>query len=299
VSIAYRNDNYIGEQIFPVIPVQKQADKYFKYTKADWFRNEAGPRAPGTIGPEGGYTLSTDSYSCVPIAFTKVVTDEEENNSDDPLQPQRTAVEFATDKLLLYHEVAVAGLVFGAGTWAASATPATTWDNPASDPMSDIETGKESLVGSIGREPNVCVMGREVWTDLRRHPDLLDLFKYTRKGMLTVAEFADMFEFPKVLIGTAIYATLLESQMVPASGVLTASTQTYTKIWGKSMWIGWVPPNASLGVPAAGYTFAWKSRTVEAFRREEEKSTAYRVEYNVDVKATATDAGYEFISCVA
>lgn len=29
ISIAYRNENYIAEQIFPNVPVQHQSDKYF------------------------------------------------------------------------------------------------------------------------------------------------------------------------------------------------------------------------------------------------------------------------------
>jgi hypothetical protein len=29
ISIAYRNANYIGEQIFPRVPVQKKSDVYF------------------------------------------------------------------------------------------------------------------------------------------------------------------------------------------------------------------------------------------------------------------------------
>jgi hypothetical protein len=43
-SIAYRNDMYIADQVFPNVPVRKAADKYFIFDKVAWFRNEAGPR---------------------------------------------------------------------------------------------------------------------------------------------------------------------------------------------------------------------------------------------------------------
>ena len=32
---------------FPVIPVQKQADKYYVFSKSDWMRTDAQRRAPG------------------------------------------------------------------------------------------------------------------------------------------------------------------------------------------------------------------------------------------------------------
>jgi hypothetical protein len=298
VSIAYRNDMYIGEQVFPNVTVQKAADSYFIFDKVAWFRNEAAPRAPGTRSAEGGYSLSQGTYSCIEVAFSKVVTDEEEDNADTPLTPRRTAVEFATDKIFLNKEKQIADLVFDAGTWAASATPGTTWDDPASDPISDIEAGKEALVKAIGREPNVMVMGREVWTDLKRHPDLLDLYKHTRRGMITTADFTNLFEIPKLLVGTAIYASANEQDAyeVPAG---TSVAVTYSFIWGKNAWLGWVPPAPALGIPAAGYTFSWKNRVVAQFRREEERATKYECLENFDVVATATDAGYEFINCVA
>lgn len=301
VSIAYRNESYIGDSVFPNVPVKKQADKYFIFDKAAWFRNEAGPRAPGTRAVEGGYSLSQGSYACEEVAFAKVVADEEEQNADDPLMPRRTAVEFATDKILLSREVEIAKKVFNGGSWSASNTPSTTWDDTASTPIEEIEVAKETVALAIGREPNVCVMGRQVWTDLRTHPDLLDTFKYTQRGLLTVAEFQNLFGFQKVLIGTAIYASAneVDAMQYPSSGTLTGVTVTYSAVWGKNMWLGWVPNAAALGVPAAGYTFTWKPRSVAQFRRDEEESTVYRVREHYDVAVTCADAGYEFISCVA
>ena len=48
ISVAYIQDQnyFIANKVFPSIPVEKQSDKYFKYTKGDWFRDEAAVRAP-------------------------------------------------------------------------------------------------------------------------------------------------------------------------------------------------------------------------------------------------------------
>lgn len=301
ISIAHRNEMYIGEQVFPDVTVLKESDKYFIFDKVAWFRNEAGPRAPGTRANEGGYTLSSEQYTAIEIAFAKVVTDEEERNADSPLTPRRTAIEFATDKILLNKEKQIADLVFDAGSWAASATPGTTWEDPASDPIKDIEEGKEALVKAIGREPNVVVMGRQVWTALKRHPDLLDLFKHTEKGLIKLSDFQGLFEFPKVLIGKAIVSATLDQDGLETnvSGTLTAAVPTYNFVWGKNMWMGWVPSGPALAVPAAGYTFSWRTRDVKTFRRDEEEATVYRARQNFDVKVTSSDSGYEFIDVVA
>jgi hypothetical protein len=39
------SNDYIADKIAPVVPVQKQSDLYFRYTKGDWFRDEAAQRA--------------------------------------------------------------------------------------------------------------------------------------------------------------------------------------------------------------------------------------------------------------
>lgn len=288
VSVAYRNPSYIAEQIFPVVPVNKQSDEYFVFDKASWFRNEAGPRAPATRGPQVEYSVSSSTYSCRPIAATKPVPDEVVANADSPLRPLREATEFATDKVLLYLEYDLASSIFADSVWTGSAEPSTTWDSALSDPVSDIEAGKETLVTQIGREPNVMVIGREVLTDLKRHPDLLELFKYTQSGLLTVPQIAQVFDIPKVLVGTGIYTSSVEG-----------ATATYSYIWGKYCLLAWVPPNPGLMVPAAGYTFTWKNRTVESFRREEEKATAVRCEMNYGIEITSADAGYLLKSVVA
>ncbi|NBO09074.1 MAG: hypothetical protein EBV30_06965, partial [Actinobacteria bacterium] len=50
ISVAYIQEQaaYVASRIFPTVPVEKQSDKYFIYTKGDWFRDEAQLRAPAT-----------------------------------------------------------------------------------------------------------------------------------------------------------------------------------------------------------------------------------------------------------
>lgn len=63
ISVAYlqSEDNYIADKVFPVVPVVHQADKYFVYSKDDYFRDEAQLRADATE--------SDDEFSIVTVAF--------------------------------------------------------------------------------------------------------------------------------------------------------------------------------------------------------------------------------------
>ncbi|NBR70500.1 MAG: hypothetical protein EBT75_00125 [Proteobacteria bacterium] len=64
ISVAYMQQqaNFIASRVFPIVPVSKQSDKFFTYTKNDWFRDEAQRRADATESAGGGYGLSTDTY---------------------------------------------------------------------------------------------------------------------------------------------------------------------------------------------------------------------------------------------
>ena len=87
ISVAYlqKQDNFIADKVFPVVPVDKKSDKYFVYTKNDWFRDEAQRRADATESAGSGYNLTTGTYSADVFAFHKDVGDQTVANADAPL----------------------------------------------------------------------------------------------------------------------------------------------------------------------------------------------------------------------
>ena len=179
ISVAYlqNQDNFIADKVFPVIPVDKKSDKYFTYTKNDWFRDEAQRRAPGTESAGGGYNLSTGTYSADVWAFHKDVDDQTVANADAPLNPLREATEFVTRRLMLRRELQWVSDFFGTGVWADDVTgvagaPSSgqtkQWsDYTSSDPISDIEAGKAEILGNTGMEANeIFVRIASTWTEL-------------------------------------------------------------------------------------------------------------------------------------
>jgi len=301
ISIAYRNPDYIADQIFPIVPVSKQSGIVPKYDQSHWFRDGAKLRAPGTKSTGGGWTVEkTDKFFCDRFSYRTEISDDDRALADLPFNLDREATEFVTDKAQLRRELAFAGDFFKTGVWGTDKTGGadfTRWsDYAASSPLVDIDEYKDGVEALIGREPNTFTMGKQVWLKLKWHPDLIDTIKYTQKGQMTVDLFAALTEFAKVLIGRTIYTNSPE-------GTAEASV-TYTRVWGKNALALYVPANPSLMTPAAGYTFVWRRvmqalQYIKRMRDEEREVDVFEVNTNFDQKITGARAGVYLSGAVA
>lgn len=291
VSIGYTNPSYIADQLFPIVPVQKQSDKYLIFDQSHWFRNEAKLRAPGTKSERGGWTYSDSSYFCDRFSYGHEIYDEERDNADSQFTLDQDGAAFASDKVLMQREVAFATNFFTTSVWGTDKTGGsdfTRWsDYASSDPLGDMAGWMDTVEGYIGREPNRLAIGKEVWTKLKWHPDLIDLVKYTQRGQLSTELVATMFELESILIGRALYTT-------SAEGTAEASV-TYTRIWGKNGLLMYTPPAPSIRTPAAGYTFTWNRvpnsmMYIKRMRDEEREADIIEANGYYDHVATGTKA---------
>lgn len=259
ISIAYTQapNSFIADKVFPVVPINKQSDRYFMYKKEDWFRDDAEERAAATESAGGDYEIdNTPSYFCRKYAYHKDVTEEDRANSDDPLTPDSDAVDFVTDKLLLRREIQWATKYFAASIWATQyngvvAAPGAGerlhWNDINSTPIEDITAAATDIQENTGKRPNKLVIGQRVFDALKNHPDILDRIKYTQKGVVTVELLAMLFEVEQVLIAGAIKNTANKGQ-----------TASMDFILGKHALLCYAAPRPSLKQPTAGYIFAWK-----------------------------------------
>ena len=308
ISVAYlqNQDNFIADKVFPVIPVDKKSDKFFTYTKNDWFRDEAQRRAGGTESAGGGYGLSTDSYSADVFAFHKDVDDQTLYNADAPLNPLREATEFVTRRLALRKEIQwntdfFAGSIWGNDYDGVAGTPSTNevkqWsDYAASDPIDDIEDAKAGILSTTGMEANTLVLGYDVFRTLKNHPDIVDRIKYTSSQTVTADMLAAMFDIPRVIISKAVKATNNEG-----------ATAAYSFTSGKKALLCHVAPTPGLLTPSAGYSFSWTGVSgglgatigTSQFRMESLKADRIEAEMAFDNKVIASDLGWFWDSIVA
>ena len=281
VSIAYRNEGYIFDQVFPEIQVEEKSDYYYIFSKNAWFQDQVGIRAPGTRAKRVDYALASASYMCINYAIAKPVPDEVRANADAPLRPDMEASEFVTDALLRAQERRVATLITASDGWAQSASPTTQWSSDTSNPFGDIMAAIDGVVQRIGRRPNVAVTSWDVWRYLLNHPDFLDRVKYTRpSGVIQPGDITSWFEFDKFLIGYSLYDKALEGQ---------SASMTY--IWDDDFWVGYVPTGPALMTPAAGYCLRWGTREIRRYREDQEKQDVLEASHYVDECVTASDAG--------
>lgn len=303
LSIGYKNPMYIADMICPLVTVNKQSNKLPEYSQSYWFRDGARRRAAGDKSARGGYkVVTTQTYFCDRFAFGFELPDEVRDNADAPFNLDREAVDFVTDKVAMRREIAFATDFFTTGTWNGGTdytggTDFTQWSDYAdSSPLTDLSTYQDTVEGNIGREANTLVMGKQVWLQLKWHPDLIDLIKYTQRGQLSVDLFASLVDFPKVHVGRAIYTTTAE-------GTAEASV-SYTRIWGKHCLLLHVPDAPSLMNPAACYTFQWNrvpgaGQYIKRMRNEEREIDIIEANSYFDQKQTLAKAGIFLSSAVA
>ncbi len=302
ISIAYmQQDNaYIANRVFPSISVDKQSDKYFTYSKGDWFRDEAQLRAPATPSAGSGYSLSTETYSANVYAFHKDVDDQVRANADEPLNPDRDATQFVTQRMLLRQEIDWSNTYFTTGVWATDVvggTNFTQWSNyTSSDPIEDVETGKATILASTGYLPNTMVLGYDAFRQLRNHPEIVDRIKYTSANVPTESTLASLFGVDRILVARAVQNTAAEG-----------AANSMSLLHGKNAALYYVAGSPGVLTPSAGYQFSWTGVSdglgqnvgISRFRMPELRCDRIEAQQAWDYKVVGTDLGYFFSSCVA
>jgi hypothetical protein len=303
ISVAYiqSQTQFVASRVFPLVPVDKQSNVYYTYTKNDWFRDEAARRAPATESAGSGYGLSTATYSCDVWAIHKDVPDQVRSNADSVLNLDRDATLFVTQRLLLRQEIQWAADYFTTSVWGTDLTPTFLWSDYAnSDPIGDVRVGIRTVLVNTGFKPNKLVLGYDVFIKLVDHPDIVARVQGgSTTGMPALVNeemLARIFGLEEVIVCGAIKATNNEG----AAGV-------YSFVQGKSALLCYAPPNPSLVTPSAGYIFFWtgvsgglgKSIGVSKFRMEPLKADRVEGEIAFADKVVGTDLGYFFSAVVA
>lgn len=256
LSVGYENTEYIADNIFPIVPVVKQSDKIPEYDQSHMFRDDARLRAPGTKSHRGGWKVTTSKvYFCDRSSFGFEIPDEARANTDAPFNLDRDGVNYVMDKIMLRRERAFAASFFTTGVWGTNkvgTTDFSKWsDYGSSDPLVNLTEYADDMEASIGKEPTDLVLGKQVWVKLMWHPAIIDLIKYTQRGVVTRDLFQSLLDFVRRLhIGRAIVTT--DGEEVAEASV------SYSRVWGKHALLLYRPDTPSLMRPAAGYTFVWQ-----------------------------------------
>lgn len=264
MSVAYMQDAaaFIADKVFPIMPVKRQSDVFYQYSKADFMRDEAKVRGAGTESAGGDYGVEAQApYYCRKHSFHKDVTEEERSNYDEPLDADRDANDFISQKMLIRREVEWASRFFTTGIWgreiegaaaAAAAVPGTSFekviyfDSATSNPIKVITDAGVQMASETSYKPNVLVLSPYVFNALKNHEDILDRIKYTQKGIVTTDLLATLFEVEKVVVAWSV-----------VNSAAQGADAAVDFIMGKHALLCYSNPKPALKKPSAGYIFAW------------------------------------------
>lgn len=323
ISIAYMQNpaGFVADRVFPNIPVDKQSNRYFRYDRADFWRNQFRKRAPGTESAGGGWKIdSTPTYYANVWALHKDIDDQIRANQDQPLDMDRDATIWLSQQGLISREVSWASQYFTTGLWTGitgsaadvtgvTASPSTNqvimWDDANSTPIEDVKRYSDTIWLLTGMRPNKLVMGRQVWTPLSDHPDLVDRLKYTgtntTPGKVSREACAALMEVDEILVMDGIQVTSAENPSFETS-------MTTASIAGKNALLVYAAPAPSILQPSGGYTFSWtgyvpgitgpQGQTISKWREQRLKSDRVEGEMAFDQKLVCSDCGVFFSQLV-
>jgi len=299
IAIAYKNTQFIADQVFPLVTVDKQSDKYYVWDKGSWLTNQVEKRTPGDTYPEGRMKLSDDEYFCDIYHLGYAIPWEKKKNADAAINLERSGTTWLANQFALNREIQLAADIFTTSVWDTDPTVGTdftAWDDyDNSDPPDDIDTYRDTVLQNTGVLPNTLVIGKQVLSKLKRHPLLLDMYKYTGRGILTEAQVAEALDVERLIVGSAVQRTSNEG----------ASTAVQAFVWGKHALLMYVPPAPALEEPAAGYTFVWDlegsgfTTAIIPTVQEDRDRDFLKGKHAFDYKVTGTDLGVFFSSVIS
>jgi len=322
LSIAYAQDQtqFVADRIFPIVPVGKQADKYWKYDRDSWNRSLMKKRADNAESQGAGFGTTTDTYFAHVWALHVDIGDQTRANVELPMDMDRDATNFLTLQGFLRRELTFAETYMKAGVWSFSydgvpngATAAVTlnptdgannnilqWNDAASTPIEDVRRAKTYIMLRTGIKPNKMVLGQQAYDALVDHPDIIDRIKYGQTpgaaAQVNKTTLAALFELEEVVVGGAIQNTAEEG-----------ATETNAFILGKHALLLYAPRRAGLLTPSAGYTFVWNkylgnstgALEVSKIRVNLRKADRIEGETAFDQRLVAPDLGFFFNGIVA
>lgn len=278
LAIFQEESKFLADQVFPMIPVSKQSDRYRTYAEEHFNRDGMRKRAPGTETQGVGYSTSTSPYFCDVWGLHHDIDEQTEENADEEVDLDFEATTLLSYQALINRERQWALKFFVAGAWTNESSPTNWLGGPTStgDPIGDIEVASLAMLARTGYRPNTMVMGAAVWSQVKQHQDILD--RVNRGQTVGASEvmrstLAGLTEIPRILVAEAIFNSAAEG---------AANSPGF--IYDDHVLLLYVAPSPGRYTPSAGYTFAWRGLSGSSVagtrmsRFEDPKTRSRRIE---------------------
>lgn len=249
-SQGYRNANFVGENLFPRVPVSASGGQIMEFGReafqlVNMRRTPGGPTKRIQFGYLGKpYVLLQDSLE-VPVA--------REHQRDASVVANidlgQRASSMGMKKILLQLEVDQAALALSASNYPSTNKVALSGSSKWSasgNPVIDVDVARESIRSAVGIYPNTLVLSAQAFNACKNNANVIDRFKYNGSVDISAAQItekmlAGLFNIEKVVVGKAI---------------TTNEALVNSDIWGNNAVLAYVPIGETfMEEPSYGYTY--------------------------------------------
>lgn len=284
-AVAYPFNEFIAHEVFPVVPVKFESDKYYKFRRGDRIVIQS-RRADGALSERADFGYDTDTYSCEEYALHTDVGARTLKNADSPLRPLEDAAANVKEMVLLDREIQAQAIAQASGL--PKASPGVKWDVYATSTIvEDWWDAKQEVRDKIGRDPTHVVMNDKV-------RDIIIKWLLTEKvgaGLRfdAIAPFLEAGQLPATIwncipiIGMARKSSKLRDDDVTAA--------TLSDVWTDNVTFIYRAPRPGIKTMSYGYTFRCGGELVRRWTYQDARR-AQGVEYCTveDFKEVTTDA---------
>lgn len=235
IVIAYKNTDYIADEVAPRVPVGKQEFEWIErsipdsYTVKETLVGRTG--RVNQIFTKG--TLKTDSTEN--HFLEEPVPQDDIDNAASGEDPLGDASEFVMDQVLLAREKRIADKVFDLNLYPADQRETLSGTSQFSDFTNSDPIGVvENALSQPLLRPTHMLLGRAVFDQLKQHPKIVNAIKGEAgvvNGIARREAIADLFELEGLIVGDGWYYP---------------TTATKARIWGKHITLFHRNPAAKL-----------------------------------------------------
>jgi hypothetical protein len=294
----FRNNAMVGDIIAPRVPVDRQSFQYVVFDRSSQRNDRTTLRAPGGRPQSVRMNYSVDPYFCKGHALEGNVPFEQQQYAAGlGFNEEEALVAFLTDRLTLDTEINVASTatnlsivpniqtLSGSSMWDSYLTGGT------SHPIAVVDEAK-AIIRQSGVNPNFFIISDPVYTALINHPDIIERFKYTMPGAISLEQLSSVFQLP----------------VYKASAVVLDKNNIGSWVWGESAVLGYSQAATGMADVSAMKQFDWTAApgTVGGYGVLQfpdpylnKKTNIASIERYYDLRVTAIETIYTFNGCTA
>ena len=261
-ALAFRNRAFVAELVFPVVPVQKESDIYYTFSREE-LRDVDTLRAAGALAKEVEWVPGTATYTAQEHALKHLLPDRIVNNADMPVRPRLNTTSKLMKWIMLGIEKRVQAIAQNTANAVATVAASPKWDGTSPTIEKDIDTAKDSIRNNAGVEPNSILFAENVKDVVKRDSTLRDLIRYVIGLGSGNRELLMNGELPPVLFNLAVIiagATEDTSKLGQSSSV--------AKVWNDNVPVFYREASVSLDALSWGYMMRVQNQIVKSYRDE-------------------------------